>query len=112
MSNTPDISKEYIESTKDSTKLPYSDLYEIPESKDDNIQAQESPTKKQKTEEEIVGKPLTTKQLLEEVIQPDIAFLKESQIKIIQLLEKIIRTNLVKNIDVNNLKCNKTLSPK
>ena len=136
MSGTPDISEEYLKDTKiddniNSSNLPRCESYEIPKSNDDsNIQTQktiqdkskestekdavisEPPNKKQKTEKKIVGKPLTIKQLLEEVIQPDIAFLKESQIKIILLLEKIIRTNLVKNIEVNNLRCYETLSPK
>ena len=126
MSDTPDISKEFMENNKNDdninySKLPRCDSYEIPKSNDDsNIQTQEAiqdkskestekdavisepPTKKQKIENEIIGEPLTIKQLLEEVIQPDIAFLKESQIKIIQLLKKISRVNLVKNISVNN----------
>ena len=136
MSGTPDISEEFTENNKNdddinSSKLPRCESYEIPKSNDDsNIQTQEAiqdkskestekdavisepPTKKQKIENEIIGKPLTIKQLLEDIIQPEIAFLKETQIKIIKLLEKIIHANLVKNIEVNNLKCYEILSPK
>ena len=108
MTSTPDISKEYIESTNESVKLPRCDSYEIPKSKNENIRSIEPPSKKQKIEinnlinKEVIGKPLTLEQLLEYVIQPDIAFLLETQIKIIKLLEKIIRANLIKNIDINN----------
>ena len=101
MSDTPDISKEYMESTKNSIKLPLYNLYEIPKLKDNNIQSLEPPSKRQKIEinnlinKEVIGKPLTLEQLLEYVIQPDIAFVLEMQIKIIKLLEKIIHANLL-----------------
>ena len=115
MSDTPNIREECLKDTKlndnmsslkphdDSNTQTQTNIQDKSKDTNKNGVISEPPKKRRKVnKKEIIGKPLTTKQLLEDVIQPEIAFLKDTQLKIIKLLDKIIRANLVKNISVNN----------